>query len=356
MDKTFWKDKKVFITGHTGFKGSWLTFWLNRLEANVVGYSLRPNTQPALFSILELQSTVKSFYEDVRDFENLHLVLNDFQPEIIFHLAAQPLVRESYANPVATVDVNVIGTLNVLEIARTLSSVRSIVNVTTDKCYLNLEQIWSYREIDALGGHDPYSASKACSEIITQSYYKSFFSDNDALSGISSARAGNVIGGGDWSKDRIITDIVNAQNTGSVLDIRSPSATRPWQHVLEPLYGYLLLAQRLFENKMEYSGAWNFGPSEKDVFSVSKLLDVFSSLSDRPLKWRAHHASDFHEAELLSLDTTKARKYLGWSPVLNFEQALTYTEEWYRAYNMGHQMSEICSKQLDQYEALLGNQ
>ncbi|MDA9943691.1 CDP-glucose 4,6-dehydratase [Paracoccaceae bacterium] len=354
MDKTFWKNKKVFITGNTGFKGSWLTFWLNRLEASVVGYSLRPDTEPALFNILGLENKVQTYYGDVRDFEHFHAVLTDFQPEIILHLAAQPLVREAYLNPTVTVDVNVTGTSNLLAIAKKLSSVKSLVNVTTDKCYLNVEQIWSYRETDPLGGHDPYSASKACSEIITQSYYKSFFSEDDKLAGVASARAGNVIGGGDWSKDRIITDILNAQNTGDVLQLRSPNATRPWQHVFEPLYGYLLLAQRLFEDKHKYSGAWNFGPNENDIVSVSKLLEVYSTLSDRSIMWRTPHASDFHEAELLSLDTTKAKKYLEWAPRFNFEQALAYTEEWYRAYDMGHQMSEICSEQLDRYEKLIG--
>lgn len=352
MDSLFWKNRRVFITGHTGFKGSWLTFWLHQMGAYVTGYALPPDAEPSLFGVLGLENKVINHFSDIRDYQKLELAINAFEPDVIIHMAAQPLVRESYNNPVETLEVNITGTLNLLQAAREVSSVKSIVNVTTDKCYDNKEQIWSYRETDPLGGHDPYSASKACSELITNSYYKSFYEHNHLLSGIASARAGNVIGGGDWSADRIITDITKSQETGKPIELRSPNATRPWQHVLEPLYGYILLAQRLFESKSDFSSSWNFGPGSRGQYSVSELLKVYSELSDKPVLWRNSDTETPHEAELLSLDITKSRRFLNWHPKLNFRQALKLTEDWYRAFNANENMIEITKKQITYYQEL----
>ena len=347
MDKTFWKGKKVFVTGHTGFKGSWLTFWLNRLEANVVGYSLRPNTQPALFSILELQSTVKSFYEDVRDFENLHLVLNDFQPEIIFHLAAQALVIDSYLDPVNTFSTNILGTVNLLQISKELNSLKSIVVVTTDKCYENDESKISFNELDKLGGSDPYSSSKGCSELITHAYRQSFYSSR--CKSLASARAGNVIGGGDWNPFRLVPDVVKAFSAGEVAKVRNPRSVRPWQHVLEPLSGYLVLAERLFGSTTnEYSSAWNFGPKTESCISVGGLCDLLATKWGAG-RWQYVESNLPSEARVLRLDITKAETELNWEPVWNLEKTVKATVSWYKHYSSGLDVREVCESQIDDY-------
>jgi CDP-glucose 4,6-dehydratase len=329
-----YRGRTVLVTGHTGFKGSWLCFWLQELGANVVGFALPPSTDPNHFNLLRLP--MASVMGDIRDLSAVYQTLNTHQPEIVFHLAAQPLVRRSYREPLETFNTNVIGTANLLQACRSTPSVRAFVNVTSDKVYENVESMAGYRETDRLGGIDPYSCSKACAELVTQCFRHSYFSESgygrDHGLLIASLRAGNVIGGGDWSEDRLIPDAVKAAVDDRPLVIRNPNSVRPWQHVLEPLSGYLLAGFRLLQGKMETANAWNFGPDEESNVQVAALIN------DMTRSWPAVRfenqiaASGPHETKVLRLDSGKARKLLGWKPVWNWQQALARTTSWYRAY------------------------
>jgi CDP-glucose 4,6-dehydratase len=320
--------RKVLLTGHTGFKGSWLALWLEFLGAEVVGLSLPPNTKPSHWQLLDLK--LGEYLIDIRNYDSVKKIVDEFRPEIVFHLAAQPLVRRSYVDPLETWSTNVQGTANVLEACRHVSSVRAIVAVTTDKCYLNQEWLWGYREIDQLGGRDPYSASKAGAELVAASYRDSYFRGMDAPL-LATARAGNVIGGGDWSEDRLIPDLVRASSRGESLEIRSPNATRPWQHVLESLSGYLLLGQRLLERQVGFAGAWNFGPDDTGNRTVAKILSSVSEIWG-DLRWHLTDVTQPHEAALLHLDSTKSRTLLNWQPVWSLDDGIKQTINWYQMF------------------------
>jgi CDP-glucose 4,6-dehydratase len=329
MDAQFWGGRKVFITGHTGFKGSWLSLWLERLGAEVAGYSLDPPTTPSLFGSARVAEGITDLRGNVRDMPAMRSALSHEQPEVVFHLAAQPLVRQSYAQPVETFATNVLGTVSLLEAVRQVDSVRAVVVVTSDKCYDNQEWHWGYRETDALGGHDPYSASKACAELATAAWRKSFLSTGGRMVGVATARAGNVIGGGDWAEDRILPDAVRAIVAGKPLVVRRPKAVRPWQHVLEPLHGYMMLAERLFAEPERWSSAWNFGPSDDDAIPVGELLDRFFAAWGE-VTWRPESTLvGPHEAALLRLDPSKARSQLGWRKALDLKEAILMTADWY---------------------------
>lgn len=344
-----YKERKIFVTGHTGFKGSWLVLWLLNLEANVVGYSLSVPTDPNHHEILSLD--LKTVSGDVRDFEKIQKAVESFRPDIVFHMAAQPLVRKSYQNPMETFETNVIGTVNVFEACRQTDSVKAIVNITSDKCYENREWIWGYRETDPMGGHDPYSASKGCAELVTASYRKSFFPleeyQRTHQTLVTSVRAGNVVGGGDWGEDRLVPDIMRAAGQNEKVIIRNPQATRPWQHVLEPLAGYLLLGQQLLEGKKDFSGAWNFGPNDeghRNVLTVVKELQNHWPSIDYQLTTGEKNP---HEANLLKLDCSKAHTKLGWRLVWNSFRAFAKTAQWYRGfYESGRVLSQ---EQLAEY-------
>jgi CDP-glucose 4,6-dehydratase len=351
IDHNFWLDKNVFLTGHTGFKGSWLTLWLHSMGAKITGYSLPATTTPSLFMLGNLEDIlVESINGDVADLELLKCSLYKANPDIIIHMAAQPLVRKSYEEPVQTYKTNVIGTVNVLEAARTCSSVRVILNVTTDKCYENQERDIGYREGDALGGYDPYSSSKACSELITSAYRCSFFKSSGIR--VATARAGNVFGGGDWAEDRLIPDLIKALTKGDQIIIRNPEAVRPWQHVLEPLSGYLLLCQHLYLEGEEFAQAWNFGPQESDAKSVEWI--VGQMLDKWPYEHQGYQVKrqDYrHEAHMLKLDCSKAMKELSWAPRWPLDKALDATIQWVVDYLEGREIKELCKKQIDEYEA-----
>jgi CDP-glucose 4,6-dehydratase len=334
MFNKIYHNRKVLITGHTGFKGSWLALWLSQMGAHVTGYSLQPPTEPNHFQLLDLN--INSVIADIREADKLKQVFVEQQPEIIFHLAAQAIVRRSYKDPVETFSSNVLGTVNVLEAARACSSVRAIVIVTSDKCYENKEWPWGYRENDALGGYDPYSASKGCAEIVTNCWRNSFFNPKDYNAKhstlLASTRAGNVIGGGDWASDRLIPDIMRAVHQNEKVKIRNPKATRPWQHVLEPLSGYLLLGQKLLEGRKEFADAWNFGPSEEENVSVGEIVVQVKSVWPK-IDYEIHQTPDQpHEAGLLHLDCSKARTKLRWIPAWTGNDAVVKTAQWYRAF------------------------
>jgi CDP-glucose 4,6-dehydratase len=351
LNKGFWAGKKILLTGHTGFKGSWLAIWLEMMGAEVTGYALEPLTRNDNFVLSGIGDRIGHHTGDIRDFEGLNRLFAQSMPEIVFHLAAQPLVRYSYGNPKETYDVNVGGTVNVLECCRLCDSVKVIVNVTTDKCYENKEWVWGYRENDRLGGYDPYSSSKACSELVSEAYRKSFFNPEDyALHGksLSTARAGNVFGGGDWQHDRIVPDCIRHLEKGEPIVVRNPHAIRPWQHVLEPLSGYLLLAERMFEEPAAYAGAWNFGPENSSFLTVGSLVDGIVKSWGTGL-WEDHSIPEaVHEANLLKLDITKAKTLLGWSPEWKIERAVSETVRWYREYGADRVWS-LCLKQIDDY-------
>ena len=347
MKSNFWCNKRVFITGHTGFKGSWLALWLQKLGANIIGYALDPPTTPNLFTVAGVADKMTSMISDIRHLTTLQQALQATQPEIVLHLAAQPLVRLSYQQPVDTYTTNILGTLNLLEAIRSTPSVRVMVNVTSDKCYENREWLWGYRENEALGGSDPYSSSKACSELITTAYRRSFFTTG--VVALASARAGNVIGGGDWAEDRLVPDILRALEQHQPLIVRYPQAVRPWQHVLEPLAGYLRLAECLYEKGQEFACAWNFGPDEQDSQTVSVLLNYFSQQSPDFI-WHADTQAQPHEASLLKLDSSQARQYLGWQPRWHISQALHKTWAWHQAWQNKENMQTFCLQQIEEYE------
>ena len=353
MFNNVFKDKTVFVTGHTGFKGSWLCIWLKELGANVVGYALEPYTDRDNFVVTGLQDKITHITGDIRDYKTLAKVFKKYHPEFVFHLAAQPIVRESYISPKETYDINIGGIVNVLECCRLVDSVRAIINVTSDKCYENKEWIWGYRENDPMGGYDPYSSSKGCSELVTAAYRKSFFNPNgfnDHKKSLASARAGNVIGGGDWQKDRIIPDCIRALENNKPIEIRNPNATRPWQHVLEPLSGYLLLASRMYEDPQKFCGAWNFGPNYDSIIPVGEVADKVVA------QWGSGSWLDLsdknapHEAKLLSLDISKANSYLKWVPVWDTEKAIKKTVDWYKEYKKKDPYG-ICINQIEEFSA-----
>ncbi|NCD42171.1 MAG: CDP-glucose 4,6-dehydratase [Bacteroidia bacterium] len=340
--------KKVFLTGHTGFKGSWLALWLTQMGAIVKGYSLAPNTSPSHWELLNLD--IESIYADIRDRKTLEKELLSFQPDIVFHLAAQPLVRASYANPFETYETNVIGTMALYEACRKTDSIKAIISISTDKCYENKEWLWGYRENDILGGYDPYSSSKACAELMTSSYRRSFFNINEYGKThnvlLATVRAGNVIGGGDWAPDRLIPDIMKAAAIGKSVHIRNPKATRPWQHVLEPLSGYLLLGQHLLNGEKSFADAWNFGPDYKSNQSVKDVSFYLKKEWDNIITEFNIGISEFHEATLLMLDCTKAKELLKWNPVWN-NQVFSKTAEWYKEYYTNSKLLSL--EQLDEY-------
>lgn len=335
IDASFWKERRVLITGHTGFKGSWLSLLLQHLGARVSGYALAPPTQPSLFELADLASYCTHVIGDVRDYDHLLQAISENTPEIVFHLAAQPLVRESYRDPLATMATNVMGTAHVLEAARRAPTVRAVIVVTTDKCYENREWLWPYRENDALGGHDPYAASKACAELVTAAWRASFPREGLA---VATARAGNVIGGGDWAADRLVPDALRSWASGACLEVRNPRAIRPWQHVLEPLHGYLLLAQQL--HRQEAAEAWNFGPNEDDMVPVGDLLERLAQCWGPNARWQVNRDDHPHEASLLRLDSTKAKIRLGWQPLWALDTAIVRTVGWHQAHRDGEDMRE----------------
>lgn len=353
MNKSFWKGKRVLITGHTGFKGSWLALWLKSRGADVSGYSLDPPTTPNLFSTAGVGRGIASVIGDVRDLENLCRVFSRHSPEIVFHMAAQSLVRRSYLDPVETFGSNVMGTVNVLEAVRRADSVRVLVNITSDKCYENREWPWGYRENDPMGGRDPYSSSKGCAELVTAAYRQSYFSGGDGRASrvaVATTRAGNVIGGGDWAMDRLIPDIMRAILEGRPALIRNPEAVRPWQHVLEPLGGYMVLAERLWERGAEFAGGWNFGPGDDESYSVAWIAERLTALWGDGAGYVLDKDRHPHEALCLKLDCSKSRGLLGWSPRLKLPVTLEWIVEWYRAFGDKKDMELVTMDQISRYD------
>jgi len=349
-----WEGRRVLVTGHTGFKGGWLALWLWALKAHVCGFALAPPTEPNLFTALRLEQLIDNKRGDIRDSQAFLQCVQQCEPEVVFHLAAQPLVRQSYADPVGTYLTNVIGTANVLEAVRHTPSVRTVVVITTDKCYRNNEWAWGYREVDALGGHDPYSSSKACVEILTASYRDSFFSKNasDHAVALATARAGNVIGGGDWSTDRLIPDLIRGFISQHPTHIRYPNAIRPWQHVLEPVAGYLKLAEKLREREKGFDAAWNFGPSEDESFTVAEIASAMAAKWGNGATWIRDEVPNLHEAKVLRLDASKARTELNWKPRLTMADALDWVVSWFKAWKAGQDMRTVTLDQIASYSRL----
>jgi CDP-glucose 4,6-dehydratase len=350
-----WEGRRVFLTGHTGFKGGWLSLWLASKGAHVRGYSLDHSTEPNLFTAASIAEVLDDDRGDIRDYPKLEASLVDFQPEVVFHLAAQPLLRRSYADPLGTYGTNVMGTANLLEAVRKSPGVLAVVCITTDKCYQNREWAWPYRETDPLGGHDPYSSSKACAEIVAAAYRDSYFPVNrlsEHRVAIATARAGNVIGGGDWSEDRLVPDLIRGFASGNPVLIRRPKAIRPWQHVLEPLQGYITVAEQLLAGKSDAATAFNFGPSEDDAWPVERIADKLAAMWGHEASWIRDNAPSVHEAHYLKLDSSKARTELGWRPRLNLETALDWTLRWHRQCQNGADMASETRAQIDRYEQL----
>lgn len=350
IDSKFWKGKKVFLTGHTGFKGSWLSLWLSSMGAIVTGYGLAPNTEPNLFHVLEIDSLInKSHIANICDLVGLKDAILRAEPDIVIHMAAQPLVRYSYLNPIETYATNVMGTAHLLEALRSVSSVRATVVVTTDKCYENREQQVGYKEDDPMGGYDPYSSSKGCAELITSAYRRSFFNQESCVNAVASARAGNVIGGGDWSDDRLIPDAIKAFEANRPLMIRNPLAIRPWQYVLEPLFGYLILTQALYRHGSAFASSWNFGPRYEDNRAVQEVVELLISGWSQSVRWEKEGLEQPHEANLLKLDCSKACAQLGWFPKWNLENAVQKIIEWQTAYQEKKDMRETSLVQIHAY-------
>ena len=346
FDLNFYKGKKVLVTGHTGFKGSWMSKVLTTMGAEVAGYSLNPPTNPSLFEIAEIEKDIKSYIGDIRDLKKLKAVFDKFQPEIVLHLAAQPIVRDSYKDPVYTYETNVMGTVNILECVRNSESVKSFLNVTTDKVYENKEWCWGYRENEPLDGYDPYSNSKSCSELVTHSYKNSFFKDSDIA--ISTARAGNVIGGGDFANDRIVPDCIRAAEKREDIIVRNPHSTRPYQHVLEPVYAYLMIAAKQYEDG-KYAGYYNVGPDDVDCFTTGNLVDLFISKWGEGMKWIDKFDGGPHEANFLKLDCSKLKSTFGWKPHWNLDTAIEMTVEWTKCWLSGGNIRECMDKEIEKF-------
>jgi len=358
VNPKFWQGKRVLVTGHTGFKGGWLSLWLQSMGAEVTGYALAPPTSPCLFEVAEVESGMTSIIGDIRDLDKLLAVFAEHQPEIVIHMAAQPLVRYSYQNPVETYSTNVMGTVNVLEAVRHCSTVKAVVNITTDKCYENREWAWGYRENEPMGGYDPYSNSKGCAELVSAAYRSSFFNaDTYAQHGVALAtvRAGNVIGGGDWAQDRLIPDILSAFEQGKLVNIRNPHAIRPWQHVLEPLRGYLTLAEHLYEQESNFAEGWNFGPNDEDAKSVGWIVEQMAALWGSDAQWQIDNDEHPHEANYLKLDISKARSRLDWHPVLRLNDGLQLIIDWCKQRQAGANMRQLTLTQIHNYQNLTTN-
>ena len=343
----FWKNKKVFLTGHTGFKGSWMAIWLSHLGAEVKGYSLEPPTNPSLFVEAKVESLIESEINDIRDYTKLSLSIKNFSPDIVIHMAAQPLVRASYINPLETYETNVMGTANILHAAIESPTIKAIVNITTDKCYENREIDIAYKEDDPMGGFDPYSSSKGCAELLTTAFRQSFFRHKNI--GIATARAGNVIGGGDWAEDRLIPDILRAFESNKPVIIRNPHSTRPWQHVLEPLSGYLMLAENLYNNPINFSEGWNFGPNYKDVQPVDIIVESMSKFWPNS-SWELDQSDNPHEANLLRLDISKAKSKLNWYPIWSLQESLEKIVQWHKTWSSKKiKIQDLCVNEIQQY-------
>ncbi len=356
IDDKFWLGRRVLVTGHTGFKGSWLSLWLAQLEAKVTGFALAPpEAEPSLFELASVADTLHSVEGDVRDLDAVRAAVEAARPEVVFHLAAQSLVRPSYRDPVATYATNVMGTVHLLEAVRQVPGVRAVVVVTSDKCYENREWLWSYRENEPMGGHDPYSSSKGCAELVTAAYRASYCTPTEGRGtpAVASARAGNVIGGGDWAEDRLVPDMIRAAMAGEAVRIRAPHAVRPWQHVLEPLAGYLQLAERLANDGKRFADAWNFGPDERDARPVGWLVEQLAERWGDGFDWTRDEGPKPHEASLLKLDASKAKAHLGWRPVLRLEQALDWIVDWYRLYAKGGDIRFATDAQIRSYRSEL---
>jgi CDP-glucose 4,6-dehydratase len=347
----FWCGKRVLVLGHTGFKGAWLSLWLRRLGAKVEGISLPPE-EPSLFATVRLNKLISSHHADIRDLRAVTEIMEQAQPEIVFHLAAQSLVRRSYREPVETYATNVMGTVHVLAAAVAVESVRAAIVVTSDKCYENREWLWAYREDEPMGGHDPYSSSKGCAELITAAWRKSFCGPAKRGLGIASARAGNVIGGGDWAEDRLVPDCIRALKAGQTIGIRNPASVRPWQHVLDPLCGYLILAERLTDAPGAFGEAWNFGPVDTDTRSVGWIADRIVSVWGGSARWEKVAGDELHEAHVLKIDASKARHHLGWSPALGFDAGIDWTVNWYKSVLGGRPALAVTEEQIDHYNHL----
>ena len=349
LDMNFYKGKKVFVTGHTGFKGSWLCQILVKAGAEVMGYALEPTGKESLYEIIKLKDRMHSEIGDIRDYKKLKEKVCSFQPDILLHLAAQPLVRESYKNPRYTYETNVMGTVNILECVKQCKSVQSFLNVTTDKVYENKEWEWGYRENEPLDGHDPYSNSKSCSELVTHSYKKSFFDKDETSAAISTARAGNVIGGGDFAQDRIIPDCIRAARKGETIILRNPYSIRPYQHVLEPLFAYLMIAEKQYENR-QYAGWYNVGPDESDCCQTQKLVELFTKYWGEGLKWEVQSETNApHEANFLKLDCSKLKKVFDWEPHWNIEKAAEKTVEWTKFWLSGRDPEVCMNRQINEF-------
>jgi CDP-glucose 4,6-dehydratase len=349
LNSDFWRGKRVFLTGHTGFKGAWLSLWLSELGAQVTGYSIGVPTEPSFFAVARVAQRVRDTRGDVRDCDGLRSAVQAAMPEIVIHMAAQSLVRQSYASPVETYATNVMGTVHVLEAARELPSVRALLVVTSDKCYENREVSRGYRETDPMGGRDPYSSSKGCQEIVTSAYRASFFHATAGTTAVASARAGNVIGGGDWAADRLVPDAMRAFAKGEPLEVRSPASVRPWQHVLEPLSGYLLLTERLFKQGQRWAAGWNFGPLDEDARPVEVVVKRLVQGWGNGARWTTAGGQHPHEAGLLMLDCTKARTELGWTPRWRLDRALDAVIDWYRAWSRRADMQSFSLRQIEDY-------
>tara|TARA_B110000003_G_scaffold276558_1_gene323874 strand:- start:11437 stop:12495 length:1059 start_codon:yes stop_codon:yes gene_type:complete len=347
LNTNFWKDKKVFITGHSGFKGSWMCLWLESMGADIAGYSLEPSSSPNLFSESDVGRNINNTFADIRDLSTLTNAISSFKPEIVIHMAAQPLVRKSYEDPIETFSTNIMGTVNLLDVIRHMDGVKAVVNVTTDKCYENKEWLWAYRENEPMGGHDPYSSSKACSELVTRAFTKSYYSS--LTTALASARAGNVVGGGDWSNDRLIPDILLAFQEHRPVVIRNPKSTRPWQHVLEPIHGYLLLAEKLYNDGQQFSSAWNFGPKDEDSKSVEWILDEMVSRWGDEAEWVNDTNDNPHEANYLKLDISKASIKLGWEPKWDLHKTLSHIVSWHKDWLSGVPARELCIDQINEF-------
>lgn len=350
INSDFWRNKKILVTGHTGFKGTWLSLLLHSMGAKVFGFALPPQTNPNLFELTHLSEDMDSYFGDIRDFNSLSSFIKSNNPEIVFHLAAQSLVHYSYHNPIETYATNVMGTVHILEALRQINSARVMVNVTSDKCYDNREWVWGYRENDPMGGWDPYSSSKGCAELVTEAYRRSYFSNSDTQLVLATARAGNVIGGGDWAANRLIPDFMRSVFSGETLLIRNPTSIRPWQHVLESLSGYLLLAERLWLEGEKFTGGWNFGPLDEDSKPVKWIIEYLIKLWGDPVLWDIDQKDHPHEMHTLKLDISKARLKLKWHPQWSLAKSLQAVVEWYKAYYQNLNIRELMLKQIIEYK------